>query len=75
MQVIKARYGLDATNVGDEGGFAPSIGSAGGNFEPAIETLDLIMEAIDQAGCITAAACRCLTLSPPFLNLSQMVCC
>ncbi len=23
--VIKAKYGLDATNVGDEGGFAPNI--------------------------------------------------
>lgn len=23
--VIKARYGLDATSVGDEGGFAPNI--------------------------------------------------
>jgi enolase len=23
--VIKKKYGLDATNVGDEGGFAPSI--------------------------------------------------
>jgi enolase len=25
---IKAEYGLDATNVGDEGGFAPNIESA-----------------------------------------------
>ena len=24
-EVIKTKYGLDATNVGDEGGFAPSI--------------------------------------------------
>jgi len=23
--VIKKKYGLDATNVGDEGGFAPNI--------------------------------------------------
>ena len=23
--VIKAKYGMDATNVGDEGGFAPNI--------------------------------------------------
>lgn len=23
--VIKKKYGMDATNVGDEGGFAPSI--------------------------------------------------
>lgn len=25
---IKAEYGLDATNVGDEGGFAPNIENA-----------------------------------------------
>ncbi len=25
---IKAQYGLDATNVGDEGGFAPNIENA-----------------------------------------------
>ena len=25
QDVIKRRYGLDATNVGDEGGFAPNI--------------------------------------------------
>jgi len=24
-QVIKSKYGLDATSVGDEGGFAPNI--------------------------------------------------
>jgi len=41
--VIKAKYGLDATNVGDEGGFAPNIQS---NFE----ALDILVEAIDKAG-------------------------
>jgi enolase len=41
--VIKAKYGQDACNVGDEGGFAPNIGSN-------IEGLDLIKEAIDKAG-------------------------
>jgi len=41
--VIKAKYGQDACNVGDEGGFAPSIQS---NFEG----VDLLMEAIKQAG-------------------------
>lgn len=41
--VIKKKYGLDATNVGDEGGFAPNILD---NFE----ALDLLMEAIKAAG-------------------------
>lgn len=42
-QVIKKRYGLDATAVGDEGGFAPNIRSNA-------EALDLIQEAIKLAG-------------------------
>lgn len=41
--VIKKKYGMDATNVGDEGGFAPSIGDNK-------EGLDLLMEAIEKAG-------------------------
>lgn len=41
--VIKARYGPDAVNVGDEGGFAP-------NIRTADEGLDLLTEAIAQAG-------------------------
>ncbi len=41
--VIKAKYGQDACNVGDEGGFAPSIQS---NYEG----VDLLMEAIKKAG-------------------------
>jgi len=41
--VIKAKYGLDATNVGDEGGFAP-------NIQDAKEGLDLLVTAIDKAG-------------------------
>lgn len=41
--VIKKKYGLDATNVGDEGGFAP-------NVQSAEEALDLLMEAIEKAG-------------------------
>jgi len=41
--VIKAKYGLDACNVGDEGGFAPSIQ---GNEEG----LQLIVQAIEKAG-------------------------
>ena len=42
-KVIKKKYGQDATNVGDEGGFAPSIGSAR-------EGCDLLMEAIAVSG-------------------------
>jgi len=41
--VIKAKYGLDATNVGDEGGFAP-------NIQDAKEGLDLLVTAIEKAG-------------------------
>lgn len=41
--VIKARYGQDAINVGDEGGFAPNILD---NFEG----LNLVVTAIDKAG-------------------------
>ena len=42
-QVIKAKYGQDAVNVGDEGGFAPNIAGAE-------EGLELLMEAIAKAG-------------------------
>lgn len=41
--VIKAKYGKDATNVGDEGGFAPNI------LENK-EALELLMSAIAKAG-------------------------
>ncbi|KAI8886901.1 enolase [Backusella circina FSU 941] len=41
--VIKAKYGLDATNVGDEGGFAP-------NIQKNEEGLELLVEAIEKAG-------------------------
>lgn len=41
--VIKTKYGLDATNVGDEGGFAPNIGDN-------LEALNTLMEAIKKAG-------------------------
>ncbi|KAL8429093.1 hypothetical protein ACSSS7_006800 [Eimeria intestinalis] len=40
---VKAKYGLDATNVGDEGGFAPNI------TNPK-EAMDLLVEAIKAAG-------------------------
>ena len=41
--VIKKKYGQDACNVGDEGGFAPNI------LENK-EGLDLVVEAIEKAG-------------------------
>lgn len=40
---IKKKYGIDATNVGDEGGFAPNILNA-------TEALDLLVDAIKNAG-------------------------
>ncbi|CEL54262.1 enolase [Rhizoctonia solani AG-1 IB] len=42
-KVIQAKYGIDATNVGDEGGFAPNVSGAE-------ESLDLLVEAIEKAG-------------------------
>lgn len=41
--VIKAKYGQDAVNVGDEGGFAP-------NIQSNQEGVDLLMAAIEKAG-------------------------
>merc|ERR1711988_1674982 len=41
--VIKNRYGQDACNVGDEGGFAPSV-------QDNNEALDVLMEAIEKSG-------------------------
>jgi len=41
--VIKAKYGQDACNVGDEGGFAP-------NVQENLEGLELIRVAIEKAG-------------------------
>ena len=41
--VIKKKYGQDACNVGDEGGFAP-------NIQENKEGLELLKEAIDKAG-------------------------
>merc|ERR550534_3197528 len=41
--IIKEKYGLDSTAVGDEGGFAPKI-------ESPEDALKLLVEAIDKAG-------------------------
>lgn len=42
-KVIQSKYGLDATNVGDEGGFAP-------NIQDNREGLKLLMDAIEKSG-------------------------
>ena len=42
-KLIKAKYGRDATPVGDEGGFAP-------NFQNNAEAIDLLVGAIEKAG-------------------------
>jgi len=41
--IIKKKYGLDSTAVGDEGGFAPAV-------EDPEESLELLMQAIRKAG-------------------------
>ena len=41
--VIKSKYGMDACNVGDEGGFAP-------NIQDNMEGLELLKVAIEKAG-------------------------
>merc|ERR1712178_153592 len=41
--VIKKKYGQDACNVGDEGGFAPSV-------QDNDEALDVLMDAIEKSG-------------------------
>jgi enolase len=43
MKIIKKKHGLAATNVGDEGGFAP-------NVDNGDEALELLTEAIEAAG-------------------------
>jgi enolase len=42
QKIIKKKYGIDATNVGDEGGFAPPTREE--------DSLNLLMEAIEKAG-------------------------
>ena len=41
--VIKKKYGINAVNVGDEGGFAP-------DFSSTTEALDVLTSAIELAG-------------------------
>jgi enolase len=50
--ILKKKYGLDSTNVGDEGGFAPPV-------QDAKEPLDLLTQAIAAAG-YTGKATICM---------------
>jgi len=43
MKIIKKKHGLAATNVGDEGGFAPTV-------DDGDQALELLTEAIKAAG-------------------------
>jgi enolase len=49
--IIKAKYGQDACNVGDEGGFAP-------NVQDNREGLVLLMDAIEKAGYTGKVCCQ-----------------
>jgi enolase len=41
-KIVKKKYGIDATNVGDEGGFAPPVRET--------DSLEMLKEAIFNAG-------------------------
>lgn len=56
--VIKEKYGQDACNVGDEGGFAP-------NIQSNLEGIELLMAAIKKAGYDGKVMCA-LTLGSAF---------
>ena len=65
--VIKSRFGLDATAVGDEGGFAPNIlNNKDGKFsvipDPGKDNKELIIDKLN-------ATCRCVLKSPFFLTI------
>ena len=62
--VIKKKYGQDACNVGDEGGFAP-------NILDNTEGLDLVVEAIEKAGYTGAAPPSRVTACPSTTCLSR----
>jgi len=55
--VIKKKYGQDACNVGDEGGFAP-------NIQDNKEGLDLVVEAIEKAGYTGKVKIVCMSRRP-----------
>ncbi|KPA77322.1 Enolase [Leptomonas pyrrhocoris] len=68
--IIKKKYGQDAVNVGDEGGFAPPI-------KHIDEPLPILMEAIEKAGhkgkfaiCMDCAASEAYDASKKMYNLT-----
>lgn len=61
---IKSRYGLDATAVGDEGGFAP-------NILDNKEALNLLTSAIEKAG-YTGKVKHCCVPSPPHKRIQNV---
>lgn len=60
--MIKAKFGQDATNIGDEGGFAP-------NVQDNYEELNLLMEAIEKL--ITRTNSRSVLTSPLVSSLKK----
>lgn len=64
-KVIKDRFGLDATAVGDEGGFAP-------NIQNNKDALDLIQTAIAKAG-YTGRIEIGMNKSPKFIVISLCI--
>ena len=61
--IIKKKYGQDAVNVGDEGGFAPNVKSAE-------EALELINAAIDVSKCSPPSGCA-VWLTESFCSAAQ----
>jgi len=63
--VIKAKYGQDATNVGDEGGFAP-------NIQSNTEGVELLMSAIEKSGYMDKVVIGMDVASSEFLTSDGM---
>lgn len=61
--IIKSKYGQDACNVGDEGGFAP-------NVQDNREGLVLLIDAIEKAG-YTGKVNQVLLFQNPLVSMSH----
>ena len=67
--IIKKKYGQDAVNVGDEGGFAPNVKSAE-------EALELINAAIDVSVFLPPSCCPVVLAGSLLLSyLLKRLCC
>merc|ERR1712061_215161 len=64
--IIKKKYGLDATAVGDEGGFAP-------NFQANGEALELLMDAIKKAGIEGISRSAWMLLPASFARMANTI--